>query len=80
MRFLGRWGRISLAMTLMLILAFVEYDLFHRPLVYILTQCLVVVGVPLGSRYLDRRRRQHRQQSTAAQQHPEVKEHDASGG
>jgi hypothetical protein len=78
MRSLGPWWRISLAVTLLVILAFVEYDLFHRPVVYILTQCLVLVGVFLGPRYLERRRRQHRQQS-AAQQQPEGKKRDASG-
>jgi hypothetical protein len=84
MRSLGQWVRLSLALTLLLIWALVEHDLFHHDWGYIVTLYLgvgggIVLGVPLGLRF-HRSRRRHRQQPTAAQHHPEVEQHDASGG
>jgi hypothetical protein len=79
MRSLGRWVRLSLVLTLLVIWTFVEFDLFHHDWVYILSVYPVCVGGVLWAQYLVRRRQRRRQQPTAAQQHPEVKEQDASG-
>jgi Flp pilus assembly protein TadB len=73
MRSLNSREHISLAVILLLIMDFVAFDLFHRPFVYLVTQNLVLIGIILGPRYLDRRRRQHTQakEHTASQERSE---------
>jgi hypothetical protein len=84
MRFLKAWWwRIAVVVGLVLILASLEYFLFHQPFLNGLIKGVAIFGGILLFRHLFRyvdSPKQPRPQITAEQQPPKAEEQDASGG